>query len=147
VVAVALFIWIIPLAIAVMAIGVGATEMDQSIRAADGEGIPGVVVPTNENCDGEGPCSWTGNFTSSSGHFRLRNVDISSGAREVGKPFSGLYEGRAFIENQVYPYGSHQWIWDIWFLIFGAVMLSMPTAVTISWWRNRRRRALPQGFP
>ncbi len=64
----------------------------------------------------------------------------------MGKPFSGLYEGSAFIENQVYSYGSRQWIWDIWFLVFGAMMLSLPAAVTIDSWRNRRRQALRQGF-
>jgi hypothetical protein len=138
-----LFLWISPLAIAGMSIGMGATEMDQSIRAADGQGIPGVVVPTDENCDGTPPCSWTGNFTSNSGRLRLKNVDISSGAQEVGKPFGGLYEGSAFIENQVYPYGSHEWVWDIWFLVFGAIMLILPAVPAISWWRTRRGRALP----
>ncbi len=146
-VAAASFIWIVPLATAGTMIPLGATEMDQSIRAADGQGIPGVVVPTDENCGGDGPCSWTGNFTSSSGRLRLRNVDIASGAQAVGKPFSGLYEGSAFIENQVYPYGSHQWIRDIWFLIFGTITLSLPATVTINWWRKRRRQALPQGTP
>jgi hypothetical protein len=144
-VAVALFIWILPLAAAGMAIGTGATEMGQSMRAADGQGVPGVVVPTDENCGGTPPCSWTGNFTSSSGRLRLKNVDISSGAQEVGKPFAGLYEGSTFFGNQVYPYGSHEWIWDIWFLVFGAMMLILPAGVTIGWWRTRRRRALPPG--
>ena len=78
-----------------------------------------MVVPTDKNCGGTPPCSWTGNFTSSSGRLWLKNVDISSGAQEVGKPFGGLYEGSTFIGNQVYPYGSHQWIWDIWFLVWG----------------------------
>jgi hypothetical protein len=140
-----LFIWILPLAVAGMAIGMGATEMGQSMRAADGQGIPGVVVPTDENCGGTPPCSWTGNFTSSSGRLRLKNVDISSGAQEVGKPFGGLYEGSTFFGNQVYPYGSHEWIWDIWFLVFGAMMLILPAGVTIGWWWLRRRRTLPPG--
>ncbi len=144
---VALFVWILPLAVGGMVIGMGATEMDQSIRAADGQGIPGVVVPTNENCGGTGPCTWSGNFTSSSGRLQLKNVDISSGAQEVGKPFGGLYEGSTFIGNQVYPYGSREWIWDIWFLVFGAMMLMVPTLVTVGWCRKRRRRVLPQGVP
>ena len=140
-----LFAWVLPLTIAVTMIGLGATEMDQSIRAADGQGIPGVVVPTDENCGGDPPCSWTGNFTSSGGHLRLKNIDISGGAQKVGKPFHGLYEGSAFFENQVYPYGSHQWIWDIWFLLFGAMMLSLAAGVTIAWRRTRRRPAIPPG--
>ena len=147
VVALVLFAWVLPLAIAVTMVGLGATEMDQSIRAADGQGIPGVVVPTDENCGGDPPCSWTGNFTSSGGRLRLMNIDISGGAQEVGKPFRGLYEGSAFIENQVYPYGSHQWIWDIGFLIFGAMMLGLAAGVTIAWRRTRRRPAIPQGIP
>ncbi len=147
VVALVLFAWVLPLAIAVTMVGLGATEMDQSIRAADGQGTPGVVVPTDENCDGDPPCSWTGNFTSSSGHLRLTNIDITGGAQAVGQPFRGLYEGRAFIENQVYPYGSHQWIWDILILIFGAMMLGLAAGVTIAWRRTRRRPAIPQGIP
>ena len=145
VVAAIAFFWALPLAIAVMCIGLGATEMDQSIRAADGQGIPGVVVPTGENCGGDPPCSWTGNFTSSSGHLRLANIDITGGAQAVGRPFRGLYEGRAFIESQVYPYGSHQWIWDIPILIFGLLMLATTAGVTLAFrrWRQIRRRPDP----
>ncbi len=79
------------------------------------------------------------------GRLQLKNVDISSGAQEVGKPFGGLYEGSTFIGNQVYPYGSRKWIWDIWFLVFGVMMLILPTGGTIGWWWLRRRRALPPG--
>jgi hypothetical protein len=143
----ALFTLIIFLTFAVLAIGLGATEMDQSIRAADGQGIPGVVVPTAENCGGTGACSWTGNFTSSSGRLRLRSIDVAGGAKEVGRPFGGLYEGSAFIENRVYPYGSREWIWDIWILVGGAMTLSAPPGLTIIWWQNRHRRAIPKGPP
>jgi hypothetical protein len=65
----------------------------------------------------------------------------------VGRPFGGLYEGSAFIENQVCPYGSREWIGDIWILVGGAMTLSAPPGLTIIWWQNRHRRAIPKGPP
>lgn len=134
-----------------VALGVGVIQLPVAVRAARGQGVHGVVTPTEQNCGGAAtsPCSWRGDFVSDDGRIRLHRVDISGHVGGMGEPQPAIYVSGGLDPTVYPPHGS--WEWAIWVLVigFGGVFLWATVVLAVGGWSNdrtyRRHRRSPDG--
>jgi hypothetical protein len=132
-----------------LALGVGAVQLPVAVRAARGQGVPGVVTPTERNCGGgaTSPCSWRGDFVSDDGQVRLHRADISGHVGGMGEPQPAIYVAGG-LDPTVYP-PDGSWEWAQWVLVigFGGALWWMTVVLVVGGWSTdraaRRHRQSP----
>ncbi|WP_159945160.1 MULTISPECIES: hypothetical protein [unclassified Nocardiopsis] len=119
---------------------VALAGLDQGLRAARGEGVPGVFTATSLTCvqhPGHESCACEGRFTAE-GARRAREVSLHAAGRDtcvVGAPVPAVDAGAS---NRVYgPDGSREWL--VCLLVLAAC-LAVVAAVAAPWARHLRRR-------
>jgi len=108
---------------ALTALVVGAGALGPALAASRGEGLPGTVTVTREQC-GKGGCQPFGRYVSTDGSVTLPDAHLD-GDGAVGDRVSVVYLGESS-PAQVHVPGS-----DLWVLI--AVSLVVAGAF-IAWW-------------
>lgn len=121
---------------AVLVLAICSTDLGPSLRAARGEGTPGVLLVKSRDC--HRTCTVSGTFTSDDGSLVRTGVVYGDGARhaKVGARLRALDTGD---RGEVFkPHGSHTWI-----LILTVMAMAVGTLVWWLWrypWGALRRR-------
>ncbi|WP_431871544.1 hypothetical protein [Nocardiopsis eucommiae] len=128
---------------------VGLSALDQGLRAARGEGAPGVFTAADLTCvrhPGHTSCACHGSFVPDSGGAP-RSVDLhaaGAGTCLVGEPVPATDAGAA---HRVYgPDGSREWLFALALL---GISLAAPVGQALLWtrWLRGRSRPTPAGRP
>jgi hypothetical protein len=133
-------VWLGCIALALLVIWEAGTHLGPGLRAAHGEGIPGLWT-AEPGSDG----GWTGEFVSSTGSVTLKNISYAGSVSnlQAGTVLPALDTGAS---NEVYPLtGSDKWIHDLIGVILGSLALIGLLARGFSVAR-RRRRAPPADY-
>jgi hypothetical protein len=132
------FIWLLCIGFCLVVIWGAGTHLGPGLRAAHGQGIPGLWTAEQQNGGG-----WTGEFVSSTGTVTLPNVGYTGSlpAVHAGTVVPALDSGAG---NEVYPLtGSDRWIRDLIGVIAGALALIALLARGFYVARRRRRAPAP----
>jgi hypothetical protein len=120
---------------------VGFSGLEQGLRAARGEGVPGVFVASSLTCvqhPGHESCTCNGTFTSAGGG-EPRGVYLHAAGRDTCREGERIPSVDAGASNRVYgPDGSREWILSSLIL---AACLAAVGGVAVNWARYLRRRA------
>ncbi|MGW5876112.1 hypothetical protein ACWFMI_06085 [Nocardiopsis terrae] len=131
---------------------VGLSGFDQSLRAARGEGVPGVFTAVSLSCvqhPGHESCTCNGTFLpDASGEpeedGRARNVYLHAAGRDTCREGGTVSAVDAGAANRVYgPDGSREWLFSL-FLVAGPLAVAGGVALVWARWalyRPRRRSA------
>jgi hypothetical protein len=133
-------VWLFCIVFCAAIIADAGTHLGPGLRAAHGEGIPGLWTAQTQN-DG----SWSGEFVSSDGTVTLPNVIYSGSLPAVaaGTIVPALDAGAS---NEVYPLtGSDKWVHDLIGVVGGALALIALLARGF-YVARRRRRAPPADY-
>jgi tetratricopeptide (TPR) repeat protein len=119
--------------------GLAAVDIGPAVRAATGNGSPGTIVLTREDCVA-GNCDWYGDFTSDDGSVVFTDAAMQEGVpagAKVGDRLRALDTGA---RDGVYPAsGSSEWIYISVFLVVGVILiLGFVVAVPIMSLMRRR---------
>lgn len=117
-----------PLVVALLAAAlghVGFTGLDQNVRAARGEGAPGVFTATVLSCvqhPGHESCTCAGTFRS--GEEPERQVYLHAAGPETCVEGSGTRARDVGAQNRVYgPDGSREWVLSVLMLVVSGALV------------------------
>ena len=133
-------VWLICIGICGFVIWGAGSHLGPGLRAAHGQGIPGLWTAQQQNSG-----SWSGDFVSSSGTVTLPNVSYagSLSAVQPGMVVPALDAGAA---DEVYPLtGSDKWVRDLIGVVGGTLALLALLARGF-YVARRRRRAPPPDY-
>jgi hypothetical protein len=133
-------VWLVCIGICGFVIWGAGTHLGPGLRAAHGEGIPGLWTAQQRSSG-----SWSGKFVSSDGTVTLPDVSYAGNlsAVQAGMVVPALDAGAG---NEVYPLtGSDKWIRDLIGVVGGAVALIALLARGF-YVARRRRRAPPADY-
>ncbi|GHC71813.1 hypothetical protein GCM10007079_04560 [Nocardiopsis terrae] len=132
---------------------VGLSGFDQSLRAARGEGVPGVFTAVSLSCvqhPGHESCTCNGTFLPEvSGGLpeedgQARSVYLHAAGRDTCREGGTVPAVDAGAANRVYgPDGSREWLFSL-FLVAGPVVVAVGVALVWARWAlsgPRRRSA------
>jgi hypothetical protein len=134
------FVWLVAVGICGFVIWGAGSHLGPGLRAAHGEGVPGLWTAQQQNSG-----SWSGEFVSSDGTVTLPNVSYagSLSAVQAGTVVPALDAGAS---NEVYPLtGSDKWIRDLIGVVGGTLALIALLARGF-YVARRRRRAPPADY-
>lgn len=133
------------LLLAALAAYVGVAGLDQSLRAARGEGVPGTFTATSLSCvqhPGHESCTCSGTFRPGTGEAD-RNVQLHAAGHDTcreGEPVPAVDAGAA---NRVYgPDGSREWLFSLALLAGATAVCAGVPLAWARWARARSRRPL-----
>jgi hypothetical protein len=133
-------VWLICIGICGFVIWGAGSHLGPGLRAAHGQGIPGLWTAQQQNSG-----SWSGEFVSSSGTVTLPNVSYagSLSAVQPGMVVPALDAGAG---DEVYPLsGSDKWVRDLIGVVGGTLALLALLARGL-YVARRRRRAPPADY-
>jgi hypothetical protein len=134
------FVWLVAIGFCGFVIWGAGSHLGPGLRAAHGEGIPGLWTAQEQNSG-----SWSGEFVSSSGTVTLPNVSYAGSLSSVqaGMVVPALDAGAS---NEVYPLtGSDKWVRDLIGVVGGTLALIALLARGF-YVARRRRRAPPADY-
>ncbi|PDP87892.1 hypothetical protein CQJ94_09560 [Glycomyces fuscus] len=118
---------------------VGSAGLEQGLRAARGEGAPGVFTATSLTCvqhPGHESCTCNGTFTAAEGG-EARGVHLHAAGRDTCQEGARIPAVDAGASNRVYgPDGSREWVLSSLVL---AACLAVVGGVVVNWARYLRR--------
>ena len=133
-------VWLVCIGFCGFVIWGAGTHLGPGLRAAHGEGIPGLWTAQQQNSG-----NWSGEFVSSAGTVTLPNVSYagSLSAVQAGTVVPALDAGAS---NEVYPLtGSDKWVRDLIGVVGGTLALIALLARGF-YVARRRRRAPPADY-
>jgi hypothetical protein len=134
------FVWLVAIGFCVFVIWGAGSHLGPGLRAAHGEGIPGLWTAQQQG-DGQ----WTGEFVSSEGTVTLPNVTYT-GSLSAVQPGTIVPALDAGAGNEVYPLtGSDKWVRDLIGVVGGTLALTGLLARGF-YVARRRRRAPPADY-
>ena len=134
------FVWLVAIGFCGFVIWGAGSHLGPGLRAAHGEGIPGLWTAQQQNSG-----NWSGEFVSSAGTVTLPNVSYagSLSAVQAGMVVPALDAGAS---NEVYPLtGSDKWVRDLIGVVGGTLALIALLARGF-YVARRRRRAPPADY-
>lgn len=122
--------------LAVLVAYVGVSGLGQGLRAARGEGAPGVFTMTSITCvqhPGHESCTCNGTFTGDAGE-EPRSVYLHAAGRDTCVEDASIPAGDVGASNRVYgPDGSREWILSVFILVACAAVIG---GVAMTWVRH-----------
>jgi tetratricopeptide (TPR) repeat protein len=103
--------------------GFSASDLGPAVRASNGDGTPGTIVLTRQECTPRS-CSWFGDFTSDDGTLARTDAAMQEGVpadAKVGDRLRAIDTGAS--DGVFPPTGSTEWMLILIFLVVGVVLL------------------------